>query len=519
VRKLTSSLAFLPVVALVAATAAAALSPQLADFGKGPAQWIMTKEEQAKWKTINDDAAAQAFIDLFWARRDPTPGTPQNEYREQFEQRVAAADKSFPQASVRGAMTDRGHVFIILGNPTRLDRTDPASKGKILGPDDALNRTQNIGATDRNVESLQAYSPKQLWIYDASKTKAKLDAPFAEIAFIDQYGSNEWKLERTSRTDLVGLLARNVSAAIVQPNLTEAPKYNVAAAAAPVAAAAAQPLLAFKTDAYRAAVDELRAGKAPEKKLYLAYGSFVTPQGEAFVPVELYAPRSAGLSAQQQLTFFGMIEDAEGKPAAVFEEPATLIASKNDYFFDKSIKLAPGRYKATFGLAEGGKPLSMVRSDLDVAAVDKDASSLSPLILSNNVYTMTERQKPTDPFAFGGMKVVPKADLTFSNADELWYFFEARNPGVDTGTGLPKMEGRLTISGTTAEGKKVRMDGGNEPLDVQPLKGMSGRYAAGASIPLARFKPGSYALKMKVTDAVKNQTYDLEQSFTITGEN
>src|SRR5207245_1480887 len=66
-------------VAALAVNAFAALSPKYTDWAKGPAQFIMTKDEQAKWKTINDDADAQAFIDLFWARRDPTPDTPFNE--------------------------------------------------------------------------------------------------------------------------------------------------------------------------------------------------------------------------------------------------------------------------------------------------------------------------------------------------------------------------------------------------------------------------------------------------------
>jgi GWxTD domain-containing protein len=499
-------------VAAIAATASAALSPQLADWGKGPVQWLMTPEEQKAWKSVADDAAAQAFIDLFWARRDPTPGTPANEFREQFEQRVAAADKSFPEGHTRGAMTDRGHVFILLGTPTRLERTDPASKGKILGPDDSRVASNNIAATDRNVESLQSYSPKQLWTYDAAKTRAKLDVPMAEFAFIDQYGSNEWKLERTGRTNVSGILALNANAAIVQPGLTEAPKYGAPAAA--VAAA-----VGLHTEALRAAIDDVRSGKTqPDKKLYLAYDELITPQGEAFVPVALYAPKSAGLAASQPLTFFGTIEDASGATAAQFEEPATLSASKDDWFFDKSIKLAPGKYKATLGLAADGKPLSIVRGDLDVAAIDKDASALSRLILSNNVYNLTEAQKPTDPFAFGGLKVVPKGDAAFSTADDLWYFFEARNPGVDAKSGLPKIEGHLQITGTTADGKKVRMDGGTSDLEATPIKGSSGHYAVGASIPLATFKPGAYTLKMKVVDAVKNQSWDLEQSFTISGD-
>src|SRR5205807_7106367 len=115
-----------------------------------------------------------------------------------------------------------------------------------------------------------------------------------------------------------------------------------------------------------------------------------------------------------------------GKPAAILEEPAKLAASKDDLFFDKSLTLPPGKYKGTFGLAQGGKPVSMVSTELDVPAMEKDTAGVSPLILSNNVYALSVAQMPTDPYAFGGIKVVPKSDSTFHKSDELWYFLELR---------------------------------------------------------------------------------------------
>src|SRR3954470_23924562 len=106
------SIAVAALAAMVAVGAFAALSPQYADFGKGPAQWIMTKEEAAKWKTITSDDDAKAFIDLFWARRDPTPTTAVNEYRDTFEGRVKYADDHFTTAKIKGSMSDRGKILI-----------------------------------------------------------------------------------------------------------------------------------------------------------------------------------------------------------------------------------------------------------------------------------------------------------------------------------------------------------------------------------------------------------------------
>ncbi|MDQ3280976.1 MAG: GWxTD domain-containing protein, partial [Acidobacteriota bacterium] len=102
----------------VALNAAAAVSKKYEEWRNGPAQWIMTADETRAWKNVKSDQQAIDFIDLFWARRDPTPGTPQNEYRSEFESRVLSADQTFAEPGRRGSMTDRGRATIVLGPPS-----------------------------------------------------------------------------------------------------------------------------------------------------------------------------------------------------------------------------------------------------------------------------------------------------------------------------------------------------------------------------------------------------------------
>src|SRR5258706_2522611 len=87
------------------------------DWADGPVRYRMTKEEMAEWKTITNDDRAKGFIDLFWARRDPTPDTPRNEFHERFDAMVALANKQFSSAHALGSMTDPGRVLIVLGPP------------------------------------------------------------------------------------------------------------------------------------------------------------------------------------------------------------------------------------------------------------------------------------------------------------------------------------------------------------------------------------------------------------------
>src|SRR5471032_495969 len=100
-------------VAIIAASAFAQLSAENRDWAKGPAQFILTAQEQQQWNQIKTDADAKAFQDLFWAKRDPSAGTPANEYRDSFMQAVKYADDHFAEGRRAGSLTDRGRVLIL----------------------------------------------------------------------------------------------------------------------------------------------------------------------------------------------------------------------------------------------------------------------------------------------------------------------------------------------------------------------------------------------------------------------
>jgi hypothetical protein len=369
-------------------------------------------------------------------------------------------------------------------------------------------------------QSLQEYSGKELWEYTQGEVKIDIGQPVAEVAFIDQYSSNEYKMERVPRTDYKTLFDRVARANIIQPNLTEVPKFSAAetaAAAAPAATPAGVTVAvanALTTESLRAAVTAARAAKAPDT-LYLTTGEFITPEGKQFVPVQLWAPKSSGLTAGSDVTFFGAVENEDGSQQIVsYEEPVKLLPSNDDVFYARSLELAPGTYRATFGLAKDGKPISVVSKPLVVKGLATGEPGVSQLMLASHIYPLTEAQMPTDPFAFGGLKVVPRGNATFRPADELWYFMEMRDPGKDA-TGQPKLMMAVTITGTKADGKKTKMIGPAQEVPAQELKGVPGHYGVGQAMPLATFKPGTYTMTVKLTDTVLGKTYELQEPFTI----
>ncbi len=85
--------------------------------------YIITEKERDIFLQLTTDRERRLFTDAFWKIRDPTPGTPENEYKEEHYKRIAYANKFLGRETSRaGWMTDRGRVYIILGPPVSIDR-------------------------------------------------------------------------------------------------------------------------------------------------------------------------------------------------------------------------------------------------------------------------------------------------------------------------------------------------------------------------------------------------------------
>lgn len=502
----------------LATTAVAQVSKEMREWRDGPVGTLLTNEEIQQWNTtVRTDADAKAFIDLFWARRDPTPATPANEYRAEIERRIAYADETFKGEKIRGAMTDRGRAFLLFGAPKKAERMGGQQDIMKLDPNDDLGPDQR-----------QAEGASVIWTYEGDLAKEMFGEGRAVLRFQDRRGDLQFKFQR-DRVDWNKSAQRAIARTISQPNLTAPPTFQAAAPApAPVAEAPAPPPVQTEltTDILKAAVEQLRTATTNpyDKKAFVTWGEYVTSYGEYFIPVGLYVPKASGISGD--VTFFGIVQDASGKGVLAFEQPATLTASKDDFYIDKSLALPAGKHRGYFGLAQNGKVVALATTEMELAgSIDKDATGISQLLLSNNIYPLTESQKANDPYAFGGVRVVPKADKTFRSSDELWYFFELRNPGLGEPTAvpvdgsapqqLPKIQVKLDVEGTDTSGKKVKMAAPPREAEAVAMKGVPGHYGVGNAIPLSTFKPGDYTFTIKVIDTVKKTSYTLTDKFKV----
>jgi GWxTD domain-containing protein len=109
------------------------------DWANGPVRHLMTPEERRTFSQLYNPVSRSEFVTAFWKARDPRPETVENEFRDEFEKRVAFADSHFTDDEIRGSLTDRGMVFVLLGPPTYIGRR-PIGAGEDSGDAAGMSR-------------------------------------------------------------------------------------------------------------------------------------------------------------------------------------------------------------------------------------------------------------------------------------------------------------------------------------------------------------------------------------------
>jgi len=138
---------------------------------------IISDAEKRAFQQLTNDGLRQGFITDFWLARDPTPGTPANEFREEYDRRVAYANEHFTTKSgISGSKTDRGKMHILNGPPDEI--VSHPSVGVYFPQGD-----QGRGATSTH--------PFETWRY------RRLDGKGENVIyeFVDKQKNGEYTLE------------------------------------------------------------------------------------------------------------------------------------------------------------------------------------------------------------------------------------------------------------------------------------------------------------------------------------
>ncbi|HTY42131.1 MAG TPA: GWxTD domain-containing protein [Thermoanaerobaculia bacterium] len=114
-------------------------------WADGPVRYLLTAQQRADYERLSDLASRSTFVVEFWKAHDPTPETPENEFRDEFEKRVAFADARLAQDETRGSLTDRGMLFVLLGPPTWVGRK-PLAIGDDTADPNGMSRHSSFEA-------------------------------------------------------------------------------------------------------------------------------------------------------------------------------------------------------------------------------------------------------------------------------------------------------------------------------------------------------------------------------------
>ena len=139
---------------------------------------IMLKEEARIYKHLPDEKARETFIEDFWKKRDPSPGTPENENRMEFERRLAYINRWFKEKTGRdGSLdTDRGKVYLLLGDP------DERSNQQVSVVD-------RFGLPKRVLAEIWTYSYHRLQLF------------FVDADGLGRYRLNDWNVDVLAAID------------------------------------------------------------------------------------------------------------------------------------------------------------------------------------------------------------------------------------------------------------------------------------------------------------------------------
>jgi len=92
-------------------------SPNYAAWLKQDVRWIITDEERASFKRLRSDEEREQFIQQFWLRRDPTPETFLNEFKQEHYRWMVYVNEHFRGLNVPAWRTDQDRIYIMFGPP------------------------------------------------------------------------------------------------------------------------------------------------------------------------------------------------------------------------------------------------------------------------------------------------------------------------------------------------------------------------------------------------------------------
>ncbi|HEX2695076.1 MAG TPA: GWxTD domain-containing protein [Acidobacteriota bacterium] len=459
--------------------------------------YIITPKEREVFLKLGSDKERDIFIEAFWKQRDPTPGTPKNEFREEHYGRLQYANKFYGRSTpLPGWKTDRGRIYIILGAPKSIEQFDqtsnvyPTEIWSYLGdPAQGLPPAFNvIFFKEHGIGDYVLYSPSQ-------------HGPEALIASNTETGAN-FRDERTAYEELKKL-APNLAYQTLSliPGERNTPGMLSLASNTLIGNIYALPRKMVK-DSY---ADALLKYKDFVEVDYTA--NYFESDGQVWVvrdpsgffevhyaiePKKI-SVEDAGDRFDARFELNGRVTDASGRTILQFDKPFPFAIDKEEgqkasmnVSIQDAFPIIAGRYTLDLLLKNvASREFTSVTAKIEVPA-GVTAPALGPIILAYGASRKPGSGERT-PFAVGGTQVLSVAQKVFASGETLSVVLQAL--GL---TDALRAEGRLK---TTYFKEDTEFSSFEKTLkDLQP-----GDLAV-LDQPLSAFAPGYYKVRVELLD-------------------
>lgn len=490
-------------------------------------RWIITPEEEAAFKQLATDEERDQFIEQFWQRRDPTPDTEENEYKDEHYRRIAYANEHFA-AGMPGWRTDRGRIYIVWGPPDEID-SHPAggqyqremSEGGGSTSTYPFERwryryLEGIGS-EVNVEFVDNCMCNDYHIsIDPNEKDALLHTPNAGLTMYEQMGLGS-KVDRLTSTNPMN--PSNPMGANQNNQFDKLERLAKLNAPPPIKFKDLQSDVTHRI-AYNLVPFDVRVDFAR-----ITGDTVLTPITIQIRNKDITFVGKEGIQ-RGSVNIFGRLTTLTGRVAQTFEDtvavdvPTELLPKTLEHasVYWKAPTLRPGRYRLDIILKDvnGDRKGSWSKGVL-VPEYAEDKLASSSLILADLMEKVDTKSVGVGRFVIGNTKIRPSVDSSdgkparFKRDQRLNLWMQVYNLAIDDKTKKPSATIEFDIINAQTNQSVLHTvekteDMGNNVGEQLTLQ---------RSMPLNKLDPGLYRLQVKIADNVDKQSINPSARFAV----
>ena len=492
--------------------------------------WIITDQERAAFKQLSNDEERDNFIEAFWQRRDPTPDTEENEYKEEHYRRIAYANEHFA-AGIPGWKTDRGRIYIMYGPADEVD-SHPSGGSYERPMEEGGGETSTFPFEDWRYRYLEGIGQEVIIEFvdscmcgdyhmtlDRSEKDALKYTPNAGLTLYEQMGMSS-KADRFNSGGLEQLGAGPMSSDLQTKEFDRLEQYSKLQAPPPIK---------FK-DLEEIVNTKLITNLMP----FDVRSDFVKVTGDTvLVPITIQVKYRDITFANKDgvqrgtVNIFGRVTTLTGRVVQTFEDtaqvdvPAELLprTAENSSVYWKALPLRPGRYKIEVAVKDvNGDRKGLWSRGIVVPEYSDDKLSTSSLIVADQMEAVPTKDVSTGSFVIGVTKVRPrvapadgKPALFKRDRDQkVNFWMQVYNLGVDEKTHKPSATFEFDIVNVATNKPVVQ-----KTESTEQMGNVGDQVTLEKSIASANLQPGVYRIEIKVNDNISKQTVDPSATFAV----